>query len=74
LSVTWIQLPSQIEATLVLVSIFTVRRVPFKWEVVCEVVEGDISQLSVQFIDKLGNVVEGYTQTPVIHRELPKEV
>jgi hypothetical protein len=44
-----------------------VRRVPFKWEVVCEVVEGDISQLSVQFIDKLGNVVEGYTQTPVIH-------
>jgi len=43
-------------------------------EVVCEVVEGDISQLQVQFIDKLGNVVEGNTQAPVIHRELPKEV
>jgi len=43
-------------------------------EVVCEVVEGDISQLQVKFIDKLGNVVEGNTQTPVIHRELPKEV
>lgn len=43
-------------------------------EVVCEVVEGDISQLSVQFLDKLGNVVEGNTQVPVIYRELPQEV
>jgi hypothetical protein len=43
-------------------------------EVVCEVVEGDISKLSVQFLDKLGNVVEGNTQAPVLHRELPKEV
>nr|ABD33137.1 Bacterial surface antigen (D15) [Medicago truncatula] len=43
-------------------------------EVVCEVVEGDISQLQVQFIDKLGNVVEGNTQATVIHRELPKEL
>ncbi|XP_061337911.1 protein TOC75, chloroplastic isoform X2 [Gastrolobium bilobum] len=30
-------------------------------EVVCEVVEGDITQLAIQFQDKLGNVVEGYT-------------
>jgi outer membrane protein assembly factor BamA len=43
-------------------------------EVVCEVVEGDISKLSIQFLDKLGNVVEGNTQAPVLHRELPKEV
>jgi hypothetical protein len=43
-------------------------------EVVCEVVEGDISKLSVQFLDKLGNVVEGNTQAPVLHRQLPKEV
>ncbi|WJX74462.1 Putative translocon at the outer envelope membrane of chloroplasts 75-III [Trifolium repens] len=43
-------------------------------EVVCEVVEGDISKLSVQFLDKLGNVVEGNTQAPVLHRQLPKEL
>ncbi|XP_010043500.2 protein TOC75-3, chloroplastic [Eucalyptus grandis] len=43
-------------------------------EVVCEVVEGDITQLVVQFQDKLGNVVEGNTQTPVIRRELPKQL
>ncbi|GAU17301.1 hypothetical protein TSUD_110180 [Trifolium subterraneum] len=43
-------------------------------EVVCEVVEGDISKLDVQFLDKLGNVVEGNTQAPVIHRQLPKEL
>lgn len=43
-------------------------------QVVCEVVEGDITQLSVQFLDKLGNVCEGNTQLAVIHRELPKQV
>ncbi|XP_030537608.2 protein TOC75-3, chloroplastic [Rhodamnia argentea] len=43
-------------------------------EVVCEVVEGDITQLVIQFQDKLGNVVEGNTQTPVIRRELPKQL
>lgn len=43
-------------------------------EVVCEVVEGDVTQLVIQFQDKLGNVVEGNTQTSVIRRELPKQV
>ncbi|TKY48392.1 TOC75-3 protein [Spatholobus suberectus] len=43
-------------------------------EVVCEVVEGDITQLDVQFQDKLGNVVEGNTQVPVIQRELPRQL
>lgn len=43
-------------------------------EVVCEVVEGDITHLSVQFQDKLGNVVEGDTDAAVVHRELPKQV
>ncbi|PKI36046.1 protein TOC75-3, chloroplastic [Punica granatum] len=43
-------------------------------EVVCEVVEGDITQLMIQFQDKLGNVVEGNTQLPVIRRELPKQL
>ncbi|KAK8948681.1 hypothetical protein KSP39_PZI006302 [Platanthera zijinensis] len=43
-------------------------------EVVCEVVEGDITQLSIQFQDKLGNVCEGNTQLPVIRRELPKQL
>ncbi|KAK6935809.1 Bacterial surface antigen (D15) [Dillenia turbinata] len=41
-------------------------------EVVCEVVEGDITQLVIQFQDKLGNVCEGNTQLPVVRRELPK--
>ncbi|XP_072983848.1 protein TOC75-3, chloroplastic [Typha latifolia] len=43
-------------------------------EVVCEVVEGDITQLVIQFQDKLGNVCEGNTQLPVIRRELPKQL
>ncbi|KAG6535271.1 protein TOC75-3, chloroplastic-like [Zingiber officinale] len=43
-------------------------------QVVCEVVEGDITQLSVQFLDKLGNVCEGNTQLAVIHRELPNQL
>ncbi|KAK7272052.1 hypothetical protein RJT34_28422 [Clitoria ternatea] len=43
-------------------------------EVVCEVVEGDITKLDIQFQDKLGNVVEGNTQFPVIQRELPRQL
>ncbi|KAL4323724.1 hypothetical protein GQ457_11G019550 [Hibiscus cannabinus] len=43
-------------------------------EVVCEVVEGDITQLVVQFQDKLGNVVEGNTQLSVVRRELPRQL
>lgn len=43
-------------------------------EVVCEVVEGDITKLSIQYLDKLGNVVEGNTEGPVVQRELPKQV
>ncbi|KDP42219.1 hypothetical protein JCGZ_02949 [Jatropha curcas] len=43
-------------------------------EVVCEVVEGDITQMVIQFQDKLGNVVEGNTQLPVVKRELPKQL
>ncbi|KAH7542412.1 hypothetical protein FEM48_Zijuj02G0070700 [Ziziphus jujuba var. spinosa] len=43
-------------------------------EVVCEVVEGDITQLLIQFQDKLGNVVEGNTQIPVVQRELPRQL
>ncbi|KAJ4836801.1 hypothetical protein Tsubulata_027447 [Turnera subulata] len=43
-------------------------------EVVCEVVEGDITQLNIQFLDKLGNVVEGHTQLPVVTREVPGQL
>ncbi|CAI9106839.1 OLC1v1006072C1 [Oldenlandia corymbosa var. corymbosa] len=43
-------------------------------EVVCEVVEGDITQLVIQFQDKLGNVCEGNTQLAVIRRELPRKL
>ncbi|XP_039136090.1 protein TOC75-3, chloroplastic [Dioscorea cayenensis subsp. rotundata] len=43
-------------------------------EVVCEVVEGDITKLDIQFQDKLGNICEGNTQLGVIRRELPKQL
>ncbi|CAM8949494.1 unnamed protein product [Rhodiola kirilowii] len=43
-------------------------------EIVCEVVEGDITQLVIQFQDKLGNVVEGNTNLAVVRRELPKQL
>ncbi|KAK7312456.1 hypothetical protein VNO77_36330 [Canavalia gladiata] len=43
-------------------------------EVVCEVVEGVITKLDIQFLDKLGNVVEGNTQIPVVQRELPRQL
>jgi hypothetical protein len=43
-------------------------------EVVCEVVEGDITKVEYQFQDKLGNIVEGNTQLAIIDRELPQQV
>ncbi|XP_024974988.1 protein TOC75-3, chloroplastic [Cynara cardunculus var. scolymus] len=43
-------------------------------EVVCEVVEGDITRVVIQFQDKLGNVCEGNTQPGVVKRELPKQL
>ncbi|WVZ66444.1 hypothetical protein U9M48_015657 [Paspalum notatum var. saurae] len=43
-------------------------------EVVCEVVEGDITKVEYQFLDKLGNVVEGNTHMAVIDRELPQQL
>ncbi|KAF7120436.1 hypothetical protein RHSIM_Rhsim13G0077600 [Rhododendron simsii] len=43
-------------------------------EVVCEVVEGDITQMVIQFQDKLGNLVEGNTRLEVVERELPKQL
>lgn len=36
-------------------------------------IEGDITQMEVKFQDKLGNVVVGKTELPVIQRELPKQ-
>ncbi|GJN03495.1 hypothetical protein PR202_ga20948 [Eleusine coracana subsp. coracana] len=42
-------------------------------EVVCEVVEGGITKLEYQFLDKLGNVVEGNTRIPLIDREVPQQ-
>ncbi|KAL1208477.1 Protein TOC75-3 [Cardamine amara subsp. amara] len=43
-------------------------------ELVFEVVEGDITQLVIQFHDKLGNVVEGNTKIPVVRRQFPKQL
>ncbi|KAK1394219.1 Translocon at the outer envelope membrane of chloroplasts 75-III [Heracleum sosnowskyi] len=43
-------------------------------ELVCEVDEGDITRVVVQFLDKLGNVCEGNTQYGVIKRQLPKSL
>ncbi|KAL6856156.1 hypothetical protein ACP4OV_018958 [Aristida adscensionis] len=43
-------------------------------EIVCEVVEGDITKVGYQFEDKLGNIVEGNTRIPVIDRELPQQL
>ncbi|KAK3039007.1 hypothetical protein RJ639_027492 [Escallonia herrerae] len=41
-------------------------------EVIAEVVEGDITQVGVEFQDKLGNACEGNTKLGVIQRALPK--
>eukprot|EP01018_Ginkgo_biloba_P038195 Gb_37992 [translate_table: standard] len=43
-------------------------------EVVCEVVEGDITKVVVQFQDKMGNLCEGNTQEAIIRRELPRQL
>uniref|UniRef100_A0A0D9XNE5 Uncharacterized protein n=1 Tax=Leersia perrieri TaxID=77586 RepID=A0A0D9XNE5_9ORYZ len=43
-------------------------------EVVCEVVEGDITRVEYHFLDKLGNVVDGNTNISVIDRELPEQL
>ncbi|KAL2328777.1 hypothetical protein Fmac_022204 [Flemingia macrophylla] len=40
-------------------------------EIVCEVAEGDITKLNIQFLDKVGNVVKGKTQIPLVHRHFP---
>ncbi|TVU38276.1 hypothetical protein EJB05_11636, partial [Eragrostis curvula] len=43
-------------------------------EVVCEVLEGDITKVEYQFLDKLSNIVEGNTAIAVIDRELPQQL
>lgn len=43
-------------------------------EVICEVVEGDITKVDVQFQDKMGNTCEGNTQEIIIRRELPRQL
>ncbi|KAG0606632.1 hypothetical protein M758_9G156800 [Ceratodon purpureus] len=43
-------------------------------EVVCEVVEGDITQLQIQFQDRLGFPSIGHTQKKIIQRELPEQL
>ncbi|KAL6660581.1 hypothetical protein ACP70R_001616 [Stipagrostis hirtigluma subsp. patula] len=43
-------------------------------DVVCEVVEGDITRVDYVFQDKLGNVVDGNTRTPLIDRQLPQQL
>ncbi len=43
-------------------------------EVVCEVVEGDITKVQILFQDKMGFPSEGNTQEKIIQRELPEQV
>eukprot|EP00850_Spirogloea_muscicola_P013704 SM000094S24721 [mRNA] locus=s94:538502:542137:+ [translate_table: standard] len=43
-------------------------------EVVCEIVEGDITKVEIQFQDRMGNPCEGLTQPDLITRELPSEL
>eukprot|EP00249_Psilotum_nudum_P007448 c20564_g1_i1 orf=226-2583(+) len=43
-------------------------------EVVCEVVEGDITELVVQFQDKIGMTCEGNTRKEIVDRELPRQL
>lgn len=43
-------------------------------EVVCEVVEGDITKVQIQFQDKMGFPSVGHTQEVIIQRELPDQV
>ncbi|GAB2285813.1 Putative translocon at the outer envelope membrane of chloroplasts 75-III [Dionaea muscipula] len=43
-------------------------------EIVCEVIEGDITKLEIQFLDKLGNVVEGITNANLVLKEVPRSL
>lgn len=43
-------------------------------EVVCEVVEGDITKVQILFQDKMGFPSEGNTQEKIIQRELPEQL
>lgn len=43
-------------------------------EIVYEVVEGDITELAIRFVDRLGNICEGKTNPGVINRVLPEQV
>ncbi|KAJ8439857.1 hypothetical protein Cgig2_003923 [Carnegiea gigantea] len=56
----------------IVAQVVNLRSLPAK-EVVCEVIEGDITQVEVKFQDELGNAFEGKTKLPVIQRELPKQ-
>ena len=43
-------------------------------EIICEVVEGDITDVIVQFQDKMGLTCEGNTDLRIVERELPDQV
>lgn len=43
-------------------------------EIVCEIVEGDITQLVVQYQDKMGLSCEGNTDMRIVERELPEQL
>lgn len=43
-------------------------------EVVCEVVEGDVTRVQIMFQDRMGNPCEGNTSQKIIERELPSQV
>lgn len=43
-------------------------------EIVCEVVEGDITKVLVQFQDKMGLPCEGNTRREIVERELPVQL
>ena len=43
-------------------------------DIVCEVVEGDITGVEVQYLDAMGQRCEGLTDERIILRELPVEV
>ncbi|KAH7306402.1 hypothetical protein KP509_22G009500 [Ceratopteris richardii] len=43
-------------------------------EIVCEIVEGEITKLVVQFQDKMGLPCEGNTDMRIVERELPKQL
>lgn len=43
-------------------------------EIVCEVVEGDITRVLVQFQDKMGLPCEGNTRKEIVQRELPPQL